>query len=135
MITLAQYFGVWFDNEDATDERKAAAGVMLAKVNTCLNNMVSSGISLNINPKTQTLVSGETYGGFRPQNCPIGAAHSSHKEGRAVDIYDPGNVLDNWLNDSLLTQFGLYREAPAATPHWLHLTDRSPGSGLRTFNP
>ena len=57
--------------------------------------------------------------------------------------YDPGDRLDTWLNDfedgqggnSKLEEYGLYREAPSATPNWVHLTTRPPHSGKRTFQP
>lgn len=90
---------------------------------------------MRINPRTHTYVAGETYGGFRPQDCPQGAPHSSHKQGQAVDIYDPDNALDNYVTDAILEAYGLYREAPSATLRWCHLSDRPPGSGKRTFQP
>jgi hypothetical protein len=92
-------------------------------------------VELRLNPKTESLVSGDTLGGFRPQNATQGAPHSSHKEARAVDVYDPGGKLDAWLNDAKLEHYGLYREHPDATQGWCHLTDRAPGSGRRTFMP
>lgn len=134
-ITVSDYFGKWIDHADATAERKEAAQVMLDKVNAILTEAEANGVELHTNPKTQTHVSGEQYGGFRPQECPQGAPHSSHKEGRAVDVYDPDNALDRWVTDARLEAFGLYREHPDSTPRWCHLTDRAPGSGRRTFYP
>ena len=135
MISLADYFGHWFDCEDATPERMAAAQVMLDKVNECLVEAKANGVDLEINPRTATMVAGQTYGGFRPQNCSQGALHSSHKEGRGVDVYDLNEQLDRWLTDVRLAAYGLYREAVTATPTWTHLTDRAPASGARTFQP
>jgi hypothetical protein len=114
MIFLADYFGPWVDHKDATEEVKKNAEVLLEKVANLLD---------------------ETYGGFRPQDCPQGSPNSSHKVGRGVDIYDPLNALDNWLTDALLEKYGLYRESPLATKGWCHLSDRAPGSGRRTFSP
>lgn len=113
----------------------AAAEVMLDKVNALLERALQEGVRLETNPHTGTLVGGEKNGGFRPQDCAIGAAKSAHKQARAVDIYDPDNALDGWLNDDILTEFGLYREAPTATNRWCHLSDKMPGSGRRTFQP
>lgn len=137
MITIEQYFGKWADHPDATPERKASAVALLETVNALFDAAADDpdGPELRINPKTDTQVSGTQYGGFRPKNCPEGSAHSSHKEGRGVDVYDPSNQLDDWLDDAKLERFGLYREHPSKTPHWCHLTDRAPGSGKRTFMP
>lgn len=133
MITLADYFGPWITHKDATPDRKAAAALMLSKVNALLKDAVALG--LQDNPVTGTMVSGLDLGGFRPQACQVGAKTSSHKEGRGIDIYDPDNHLDQWLTDAVLEEHDLYREAPASTPHWCHLTDRPPLSKRRTFQP
>lgn len=133
IITLQDYFGPWRMHRDATPERKAAAGLLVAQVNGLLAQCHALG--LRENPVTGTMVSGLDLGGFRPQDCKVGAKNSSHKDGRGIDIYDPDNHLDDWLTDAVLEKHGLYREAPAATPGWCHLTDRPPLSGRRTFLP
>ena len=134
-ITSTDYFGPWLDHPDATHERKSAAVALIEKVNRCLADAEAHGVELEMNPHTATLISGVTYGGFRPQSCDQGAPHSSHKEGRGVDIYDRNGQLDRFLTDARLASYGLYRESPAATLGWTHLTDRSPSSGARTFQP
>ncbi len=135
MITLAQLFGPWFNDPDATPERKANARALLIEVNNLLEDARDDGIVVPVNPVTHSQVSGNTLGGFRPQHAATGAPHSAHKEGRAVDVYDPHEKLENWLDDDTLEAFGLYRESPEATKGWVHLTDRSPPSGHRTFIP
>jgi len=135
MISLDQYFGIYASHPDASPGMWAAAETMLDKVNSLLEQAEKEGIAIETNPNTNSQVGGETNGGFRPQDCPIGAPASSHKHARAVDVYDPHNALDGWITDELLTDFGLYREAPNATLHWCHLSDKAPGSGRRTFNP
>ena len=135
MISLADYVGPHAASPDWTPERQNAAEVMLDKVNAFLEQAEANGVEIKTNPDTGTCVSGQTYGGFRPQNCPQGAPHSSHKEGRAVDIYDPDGGLDKWITDARLEAAGLYREAPSATNGWCHLSDKPPGSGKRTFQP
>lgn len=136
MITFEQYFGPWIDHPDATPERKENARAMLVKVNGLLIYIQAQhGYAPPVNPVTGSQISGQTYGGFRPQDCPQGAPGSSHKEGRAPDVYDPMDKLDSIIDDSLLEKFGLYREHPDSTPGWCHLTDRAPKSGHRTFYP
>lgn len=133
MITLRDYFGPWITHKDATPDRQAAAVLMLSKVNALLKQ--ARNLALRDNPVTGTMVSGLDLGGFRPQSCQVGAKTSSHKEGRGIDIYDPDNHLDDWITDAVLEVYDLYREAPASTPGWVHLTDRPPLSKHRTFKP
>lgn len=136
MISLIDYVGKWADSPDWTEERQQNATDMLSKVNNLLYDYQDeTGNIVPINPNTRSCVSGQIYGGFRPQNCPQGAPHSSHKEGLAVDVYDPLNKLDKWLTDDILESHELYREAPQSTPSWCHLSSRSPASGKRTFIP
>jgi len=131
MITKEQYFGKFTH----TDEKKKSALIMLDRVNRLLHFMQSKGVKTEINPATGCEISGQTYGGFRPQDCPQGAPLSSHKQGMAVDIYDPKNEIDAAITDAILLGHDLYREAPEATHHWAHLSTRSPASGHRTFKP
>lgn len=135
MITLDDYFGPWMQHADADARRKANAEALLAKVNALLEDAAAVGVELRKNPITGTLVSGQTFGGFRPQSCPQGAPTSSHKEGRGVDVADRSGALDDWITDVTLEHHGLYREHPDDTRGWCHLTDRAPGSGRRTFKP
>lgn len=135
MLTMADYAGKWLSHADFTKQRQNSATALLRQVNLLLNAAQRAGVELPINPATGSQVSGEQYGGFRPQSCTIGAPESAHKVGMAVDIYDPANKLDAWINDGILTQYQLYREAPESTPGWCHLTTRPPRSGRRTFKP
>jgi hypothetical protein len=135
MISIEQYFGIWIDKPDATPLCKSDAAAMLGKVNALLAAAAADGVPIKTNPKTGSGVSGETLGGFRPQNATQGSARSKHKTGHAIDIYDPANALDDWLDDATLAQFELYREHPDDTHTWCHLQDLQPGSGNRTFKP
>lgn len=135
MISLDDYFGPYAKHPDATPERWAAAAEMLDRVNQLLERAAGEGVEFLPNPATGTLVSGAGNGGFRPQNCPVGAARSSHKLARAVDIADPSQKLDDWLTDGILREFGLYREHPDYTLNWCHLQDKAPPSGRSTFRP
>ena len=142
MISLEDYFGPWRYSPDANDVVVGNAEVFLPKANALLDRYeTDTGQEVQQNPVTSNRmhhrdeISGQQYGGFRPQACPQGAPDSSHKQGRGGDVFDPDNAIDDWLTDELLTEFGLYREAPASTPRWCHLTDREPRSGHRTFQP
>jgi len=131
MITLEQYFG----KLEHTSDHKANAELLLDRVNVMLADAVKNGLILKINKNTGSYISGENWGGFRSADCKIGANHSAHKLGMAVDIYDPSNALDGWLDDIKLLKYDLYREHPEHTRFWLHVSTKSPKSGKRTFLP
>lgn len=137
MITLDQYVGVWKNHENWNGTNQYAAALLLDRVNALLKDYIKAGRELEINPKTKSHVSGEIYGGFRPLDCPIGAKNSSHKLAMAVDVYDPFNSLDIWIdaNPSVLEKHNLYREHASATRNWCHLSTKAPRSGKRTFFP
>lgn len=117
-ITIEQYYG----------EQGQKAKNLLAHVNPLLDKARADGLAI---PEG---VSGE-HGGFRLQDCTIGAQYSSHKDSQAIDIPDPNNHLDDWLTDAILEEYGLYREHPYSTIGWCHLTTKAPASGHRTFVP
>lgn len=143
MITIDEYFGPWVRSEDVTAERLHNADALLVCVNLLLELAEDAMVAVPRNPETKSQVAGEQYGGFRPGDCPIGAQPSAkngwkpsaHKNAEAVDVYDPKNLLDDWVTDAVLEQCGLYREHPTSTHGWCHLTTRRPGSGHRTFYP
>ena len=137
MITLAQYFGPWIDSPDVTDLRLANAQRLLDACLALETIAIEDGVSFPINPVTRSQISGEKLGGFRPQDCTIGAKTSAHKEGLAIDRYDPDNSIDAWCmaHQDKLAQCGIYIESPTATPHWSHWTVRAPASGNRVFMP
>ena len=137
MITIDEYVGVHKSSHDWNGACQHAAEILLDKVNSLIDEYVSKGGEIEINPKTSSQISGEIYGGFRPQNCPIGASHSSHKLGMGVDIYDPHNAFDDWIDkhSEVLVKYDLYRENPVATLTWVHLSTKRPLSGRHTFLP
>jgi hypothetical protein len=130
-ISIRDYFG---PHKVTTAAYVQNAKALLAHVNALLATR-PPGVGLRINPKTGTLVSGEKFGGWRPADCPIGAANSAHKAAEAVDLYDPDAALDAWITDEILERHALYREHPEDTPGWCHLSTRAPKSGRRTFKP
>lgn len=136
MVTREEYLNnKW---EHASSEQLANADVLLMHVNDLLARYeAATGRTVPVNPATRSNVSGsrDGDGGFRLPDSLTGTATSSHKEGKGVDIYDPHGELDSWVTDDVLEKCGLYREHPAKTVHWLHLTTRSPASGHRTFWP
>jgi len=131
MITLEQYFGELKHD----DTHRANATLLLNRVNVLLSDAVKYGVILKINKNTDSYISGENWGGFRTVDCTIGAPLSAHKLGMAVDVFDPNNSLDGWLDDIKLLKFDLYREHPDATKGWCHLSTKPPKSGKRTFLP
>ena len=136
-ILAMDYFGPWQNHPDVTDEVRSNAEELLLRVNALLEDAFRDGIDLSLNKQTDSYVSGTQYGGFRPQSCPIGAPKSAHKTGQAVDIYDPWDALDEWIDKhpACLETHDLYREASSATRKWCHLSTRAPGSKKRTFLP
>lgn len=134
-ITVEEYFRAYADHRGITPEIHENAGELLSRVNALLDECEGLGWFPKINPATGTLISGQKNGGWRPQECTIGAPTSSHKQGRGVDVADGDDSLDDFVDDEMLERHGLYREHPDDTPHWCHLTDRAPKSGRRTFKP
>jgi len=134
-ITPKDYFAGHADDAMITDTHRANAAALLLHVNGLLGDALKAGVFVASNPTTKSLVSGQTDGGWRPQISPVGAPASAHKQGQAVDVYDPDGSLDDWITDKILEFHGLFREHPAATRGWVHLTTRAPGSGKRTFYP
>jgi hypothetical protein len=124
---------------DASKLRKQNAAELLLRVNRLLDFAKKAHISIGVDKDTGTMISGSRNGsgdgGFRLATTKTGAARSRHKEGQAVDVYDPDNRLDNFLTDAILEQFKLYREHPHKTLGWCHLQSVPPRSELRTFNP
>jgi hypothetical protein len=138
MIKVEHYFQAYDGHLGITQEHRGNAALLIDRVNTLLNRCLRTNtVDLETNPKTGTLISGEKNGGWRPQDCPIGAPNSSHKTGKGVDLYDPDGDIDNCLmeHQSFLYECGLYMEHPSATRGWCHLTTRAPKSGNRVFYP
>ena len=140
MISMKDYLGVYANSKDLTPERQANAQRLLKAVNSLIMQGMKDKILFLDNPRTKCQIAGEKNGGFRPQDCPIGAPNSAHKEGLAVDLYDPVGAIDRWLMDSPTAmkkyeELGLYFEAPASTIGWSHWSLKRPPSGKRFFIP
>lgn len=137
MITLAQYAGEWIGHPDFTAVRRANAELLLEACAKLEERMVAAGVVFPINPATNSNVSGKRYGGFRPQSCTIGAWRSKHKDGLAVDRWDPNGKIDAWCMAHLdvLTECGIWIEHPEKTDTWSHWQCVPPKSGRRVFYP
>lgn len=138
MITLDEYVGPWAMSHDWTPARRANAHALLLPATWKLEKIMrEAGVIFPDNPTTRSGVSGLTLGGFRPQSCRQGAPHSNHKEGLAVDRYDPTGAIDKWCLENLpaLELCGIWIEAPSATHGWSHWQCVAPGSGKRVFLP
>ena len=136
MITPEQYF----HGKAHTPEQAARCDELLLCVNSLLLEASQKGAyDYAVDIDTGTCISGSRGGsgdgGFRLSDSATGAAKSSHKEARAVDVYDTFNKLDEWITDAVLFNHGLYREHPSKTLGWVHLTTRAPASKRRTFYP
>ena len=81
LLTLDQYFGPWRTHPDATKPRRDNALLLLAAVEKLAALAVAERVVFRVNPKTGSIVSGQQFGGFRPQSCCEGAPNSSHKRG------------------------------------------------------
>lgn len=135
MITIKQYFSADLQGE-ATQQHRENAEELLGRVNTLLQDAAERGnVVVPVNPNTDSQISGAGHGGWRKLHSPVGAPGSAHKDGRAVDVYDPDGDLDEWITDQVLSMHGLYREHPSSTRGWCHLTTRQPKSGRRSFYP
>lgn len=137
MIILTQYAGKWRNAPDWTSTVEANALRLLTCCNALEAEMAADGVRFPDNPKTKNGISGELYGGFRPQACPIGAPASNHKQGLAVDRYDPDGAIDAWCmaHQDRLASHGIWIEHPDATPGWSHWASAPPKSGNRVFRP
>ena len=137
MITFVQYIGIHADSPDLNAQRRANAVGLIEAVNGALAELRAAGLRPAINPKTKCHIAGETLGGFRPQDSPVGAPGSSHKEGQGVDLFDPFGALGAFFmaHEDILVRHGLYMENTLATPTWCHLQTRKTRSGRRIFNP
>ena len=146
MITLDEYIGVHASSPDWTPERQANAIILLTQCAALRLRMAADGVIFKVNPKTDTCISGEKdgWGGFRTQDAldqrtglPEGAKRSNHKEGLAVDNYDPDGAIDTWLmaHSDDLEFYGIYIEHPDTTPGWSHWSTKPPGSGHHIFYP
>jgi len=138
MITFDQYIGKY---SDSTDLNESVCHNINNKLLPTVNRLVSfikmSGHIFLPNPITNSIISGSGNGGFRPQNCKTGAKNSLHKRGLAIDIYDPNNYIDRYLqhNLGLLEGLEVWLELPASTYGWSHWQVLPPPSNKRIFIP
>lgn len=144
-ITVDDFFGKYGDHPDATSSRRRAAARWLDQVNVALLLAEKDGVRLRVNPVTRSYIAGSGNGGFRPLDCPIGAAKSGHKmllvDGVlrvALDGYDPEQELSAWsrANEARLEAIGvLAMEDPRWTPTWCHWQNYAVPSGRFCYVP
>lgn len=129
-VTLADVLGPYAGHVDVTATVYENLMELVPRVNALLDAMVADGCTPLRNPRSVSFVSGSGNGGFRPQDCPIGAPRSKHKLGLAVDLVDPYRELAKWAVNNLgtLAEIGLWIEDPRWTPTWLHLQSVAPGN-------
>ena len=137
-MTPSDVIGPWAQHADLTPARRLNIELrLIPAVNLLEQRMREDGFVFPVNPATLTGVSGKTFGGFRPQDCPQGAPLSNHKQGLGVDRYDPLNRIDDWCMAHLdvVAACGIWIEHPDATPGWSHWQCVPPKSGRRVFRP
>ena len=136
-ITIEEYFGSYLQHPDATPEKKLAAAALLGRVNVLRFQAETAGVVFKVNPHTGNFISGQGHGGFRPENCSVGADNSQHKDAHAVDNYDPDRLFAKWCrtHEQDLASLGLYMEREEWTPSWVHLQDVPPRSGKIAYIP
>lgn len=137
-MNIADVIGPHGASPDLTTARLAnITDRLIPAVNLLEARMRAAGVVFPVNPATLTGVSGKTFGGFRPQACPQGAPKSNHKEGLAVDRFDPRGLIDAWCmaNLGVLAACGIWIEHPDATAGWSHWQCVPPKSGRRVFLP
>lgn len=134
-VTLRDYFQEKPHNAEQTE----SADDLLKRVNALLAEFVSQGGVINKDPDTGTYISGSKGGagdgGFRLSTTATGRPGSAHKEAMAVDIFDAGDKLDEWITRDILVKYNLFREAKQWTIGWTHLSTRPPKSLARSYNP
>lgn len=138
MITFDEYVGAWKDSPDLTEQRMLNIRLkLLPRVWELEKIMRLEHVIFRNSPATGCEISGQTPGGFRPQSCRIGAPESLHKEGLAVDVFDPDGEIDFWCTSHIhmLRTCGIWIESPVVTKGWSHWQCVEPKSGYRVFTP
>ncbi len=113
---------------ELTDEVKANINAFLPKLNALLRDLGVKSVSVT--------------SGFRPSEvnaATAGAAKKSyHTRGMAIDLFDPGNALNDLVltKPELLEKHQLWVEDKGSTPNWCHIdcgtrSDRK----VRVFKP
>lgn len=131
LLTLEDYFGRHSAVETPSEEVKANALDLLARVNVMLDRMCH----------IEAARSPQVNSGWRPAGynagVPGAAVKSKHITGQAIDLADPDGELDEYLStyQQALIEAGLFMEHPLATKNWCHLQSVPPRSGRRIFYP
>lgn len=138
-ISSRQYFGRYEGHPHATPRVCANVFALLDLVNAALLLARQDGVLLRCNPVTRCAIAGTGNGGFRPDDCKVGAEFSWHRrwgrlaaelrrEGEepgpgALDVFDPARELAAWSihNRARLEAIGIVgMEDPRWTPTWVH---------------
>lgn len=146
-LTAEDYFGRMSraSGETPSSEVQSNASDLLLRVNGLLEHL-----SLFCQDKAivePAITSGWRTGAYN-QTIAGAAARSRHITGQAVDLADPGGVIDDLLFSDwqrfidsglvercLLAKFGLSMEHPLATKNWCHLQTPRVRSGNLVFFP
>lgn len=136
MISLSDYFmgrDITYA-ADLTESIKENAVETVSRANLLLDQFYSS------NKKAHAR---SVNSGWRPPainaSTKNAAVKSKHMDGRAIDIGDDDEQLDEWCmtltGQQCLKSIGLWLEHPSSTPRWCHVQIVAPRSGNRIFYP
>lgn len=138
-ITKAEWAGPYADHpavQAAVIQRHG--DIICARATQLLRSAVVDGVPLDLNQRLHSEISGAGNGGVRPPDATVGAPLSAHKDGRALDLYDPKRLIMAWLlgaGRQMLETLELYVEHPQWTRSWVHVQYGPPKSGNRFFVP
>ncbi|MGE5465574.1 MAG: hypothetical protein ACM3RQ_00205 [Methanocella sp.] len=138
-ITLTEY---WMGRDVAyrhelTNAIERNAAITVARVNQLLAAMARHGLAVECKPDSGSPVAS----GWRPAavnaRIPSAVPDSPHISASACDLYDPGNVLDDWCmtHTDVLVGLELWLEHPEYTDGWCHVQIVAPRCGGRVFRP
>jgi hypothetical protein len=138
MITMTQYAR----GRAVPTEHAANAKLLLAAVNAILYEAAEDGAyeytpDLDTDCQISGARGGSGDGGYRLSASKTGATGSAHREGNAVDVFDPDRRLAVWCveNPDCLDKHGLWCEDFRWTPVWCHFQRVPPRSGKRIYVP
>ena len=131
MILAQEYFQDSISNfgYTPTDQDYERCDDLLTRVNALFADGLGLPCELRSGHRTRAKSRQLIASGYRA------ALGGQHEQSNAVDVADVGDHGDQQIDDGLLAQYGLYREAPSSTESWVHLQTVAPKSGKRTFQP
>lgn len=125
-ISVGEYLMGRIEYKDLSDEQVANLNTLIPRVNELLSRF---GEYRSCNSGFRTI---EDQKRINPKSM-----KSNHLKAAAIDLEDNNRKLQKWItkNAHVLEEIGLYCEAFAHTPTWVHCQIVSPKSNKRFFTP